>query len=67
MAGSVDVARQKMPDKTPPLRQALHLIARLGGFIGRKGDGEPEVKSLWIGLQRVAACVQGMRFQQKCG
>lgn len=61
------VARQKVPDKTPTLRQALHMIARLGGFMGRKGDGEPGVKSLWIGLQRVAACVQGMRFKQRCG
>lgn len=61
------VARQKVPDKRPTLRQALHMIARLGGFMGRKGDGEPGVKSLWIGLQRVAACVQGMRFKQRCG
>ena len=61
------VARQKVPDKTPTLGQALHMIARLGGFMGRKGDGEPGVKSLWIGLQRVAACVQGMRFKQRCG
>ncbi len=23
----------------------------LGGFIGRKGDGEPGVKTIWLGLQ----------------
>ncbi|MGB5970867.1 MAG: IS4 family transposase, partial [Spirulinaceae cyanobacterium] len=23
-----------------------------GGFLGRKGDGEPGVKTLWLGLQR---------------
>jgi hypothetical protein len=63
------VARRKPPEQTPTLRQALHMIARLGGFLGRKSDGEPGVKSLWIGLQRVASCVEGMRFgtQQKCG
>jgi IS4 transposase len=61
------VARKKPPAKTPTLRQALHMIASLGGFLGRKGDGEPGVKSLWIGLQRVASCVEGMRFQQRCG
>jgi hypothetical protein len=61
------VARNKPPAKTPTLRAALHMIASLGGFLGRKGDGEPGVKSLWIGLQRVASCVEGMRFQQKCG
>ena len=61
------VALKKIPAKTPTLRAALHMIASLGGFLGRKGDGEPGVKSLWIGLQRVASCVEGMRFQQKYG
>ena len=61
------VARKKPPDKTPTLRKALHMIAALGGFLGRKGDGEPGVKSLWIGLQRLASCVEGMRFGQRCG
>jgi hypothetical protein len=61
------MARKKPPAKTPTLRAALHMIASLGGFLGRKGDGEPGVRSLWIGLQRVASCVEGMRFQQRCG
>ncbi len=61
------VARKRPPDKPPTLRAALHMIAALGGFLGRKGDGEPGVKSLWIGLQRVASCVEGMRFKQRCG
>ena len=61
------VARKRPPDKTPTLRTALHMIAALGGFLGRKADGEPGVKSLWIGLQRLASCVEGMRFGQRCG
>ena len=61
------VARKKPPDKPPTLRVALHMIARLGGFLGRKGDGEPGVKSLWIGLQRVASCAEGLRFRERCG
>ena len=61
------VARKRPPDKTPTLRKALHMIAALGGFLGRNGDGEPGVKSLWIGLQRVASCVEGMRFRERCG
>ncbi|MGB8691506.1 MAG: IS4 family transposase, partial [Microcoleus sp.] len=28
-------------------------IAKLGGFLGRKGDGEPGVKTLWRGWQRL--------------
>ena len=61
------VARKRPPDKMPTLRKALHMIAALGGFLGRKADGEPGVKSLWIGLQRVASCVEGMRFRERYG
>jgi hypothetical protein len=41
------------PDKPPLLREALHMVASLGGFLGRKCDGEPGPKSLWLGLQRL--------------
>ncbi|NTU49083.1 MAG: hypothetical protein HGA84_08805, partial [Syntrophobacteraceae bacterium] len=27
--------------------------ASLGGFLGRKGDGEPGTTTLWRGLQRL--------------
>lgn len=29
------------------------MIARLGGHLGRKCDGPPGPKSIWIGLQRM--------------
>ena len=61
------VARKRPPDKMPALRAAPHRIAALGGFLGREGDGEPGIKSLWIGLQRVASFVEGMRFRERCG
>lgn len=41
------------PDETPSLQQAVRWIAKLGGFMGRKGDGEPGVTVLWRGLQRL--------------
>ena len=41
------------PEKPPSLREAIRLVAALGGFLGRKGDGEPGTKSLWLGLQRL--------------
>ncbi|XUP06319.1 IS4 family transposase [Microcystis aeruginosa FBCC-A68] len=28
------------------------MIASLGVFLGRKGDGEPSVKTIWLGLGR---------------
>lgn len=41
------------PTHAPTLRQATHMLATLGGYLGRKGDGEPGAKALWLGLQRL--------------
>ena len=41
------------PKKPPTLREAIRLVATLGGFLGRKGDGEPGTQTTWIGLQRL--------------
>jgi hypothetical protein len=41
-----------VPEEPPALREAIRLIARLGGFLGRRHDGEPGVKTLWRGLKR---------------
>jgi Druantia protein DruA/Transposase DNA-binding/Transposase Tn5 dimerisation domain len=40
-------------DEPPSLREATRMVASLGGFLGRKGDGEPGTKSIWLGLQRL--------------
>ncbi len=39
--------------KTPTLREAMRMVASLGGFLGRKSDGNPGTKSLWLGLQQL--------------
>jgi hypothetical protein len=41
------------PDQPPNLRQASRMVATLGGFLGRKGDGEPGTKHIWLGLQHL--------------
>lgn len=42
------------PPKEPPTtREAIRWIASLGGFLGRKGDGEPGIITLWRGWQRL--------------
>ncbi len=40
-------------DNQPSLREAIRMVAILGGFLGRKGDGEPGTQTLWLGLQRL--------------
>ena len=45
--------RQKPPAEPPRLQEILVLVAGLGGYLARKGDGPPGPKTLWIGLQRV--------------
>lgn len=42
-----------VPKQPPTLRDAIRLVATLGGFLGRKCDGEPGTQSLWLGLQRL--------------
>jgi hypothetical protein len=47
-------SRSPTPPAAPPtLREAVRTIAKLGGFIGRTSDGEPGVKVLWRGWQRL--------------
>lgn len=50
-------------------RLLLRCIARLGGFIGRKSDGEPGWMTIWRGWQRLLPMVQGFNLARgdKCG
>jgi len=41
------------PAQPPSLREAVRMVAQLGGFLARKGDGEPGVKTIWRGLIRL--------------
>jgi Transposase Tn5 dimerisation domain len=41
------------PALPPRLNDVVRRVAMLGGFLARKGDGEPGAKTIWIGLQRV--------------
>jgi hypothetical protein len=41
------------PAQPPSLLEAMRMVAAIGGFLGRKGDGEPGTKTLWLGLQQI--------------
>jgi hypothetical protein len=42
-----------LPHTPPTLAEVVRMIAQLGGFLGRAGDGEPGVKVLWRGWMRL--------------
>ncbi len=58
---------QPLPQDIPPLNDVLRNIAKLGGFLARKGDGEPGAKSIWMGLQRIQDCIYGIQLAQELG
>jgi len=42
-----------LPKSPPSTYQAIRWIAQLGGFLGRKSDGEPGIVAVWRGWQRL--------------
>jgi hypothetical protein len=57
--------KQSIPTEPPTLRNAVRMIAELGGFLARKGDGEPGVKTLWRGLRRLDDISQTWQLAQQ--
>jgi hypothetical protein len=51
-----------LPAQPPTVREAIRWIAQLGGFLGRKHDGEPGVTVLWRGWQRLNDIVDTWRL-----
>jgi len=48
------IRKKKIPSPEPPsLKEVTRWIAQLGGFLGRKGDGDPGVTVIWLGIQRL--------------
>lgn len=54
------LAEKPPPKQTPSLREVIRRIAMLGGFLARKGDGEPGVKTLWQGYAKLFSFVRGV-------
>lgn len=44
--------------------QFVRGLARLGGFLGRKGDGLPGWKVMWRGYRRLEAMLEGVRVAE---
>lgn len=51
-----------LPKETPSIYDAVRWIAMLGGFLGRKSDGEPGTITLWRGWKRLFDLTEGWRL-----
>jgi hypothetical protein len=50
------------------VRDFFRSLASLGGFLGRKGDGEPGWQTIWRGLHTLLLCLRGAEaMRMKCG
>jgi len=53
-AATAFAKRQRIPaSEVPTLQEMIYLVARLGGWLGRKGDGPPGTQVLWRGFQQL--------------
>lgn len=63
--------KMPVPQTVPELNTVIRLIVQRGGILARKGDGdgdgEPEVKTIWMGMQDVAVFVEGIRYARQAG
>lgn len=57
--------KKPVPKQVPPLNTVVRLIAQRGGFLGRKHDGEPGAKTIWLGMQEIAVFVEGARYARQ--
>ena len=52
----------EIPQQIPSLQETIRMVAKLGGFLGRKNDGQPGVTVLWRGLHRLNDITQSFRI-----
>jgi hypothetical protein len=46
------------PDEPPKMAEAVRMVGKLGGHLGRKRDGPPGTQTLWRGLQRLETAAE---------
>ena len=67
---AVHAAKGGAPPKEPPsTAEAVRMIARLGGFLARKGDGDPGPEVLWRGFAKLRTLTEAWRLfrDSRCG
>jgi hypothetical protein len=72
-AVEVQVLHLRVTKALPPadvsltLREIVRMLGKLGGHLGRKGDGEPGVLILWRGWMRLYESVEMLHSLQTAG
>ncbi len=60
--------RRHPPRRDWTVREFYQELAKLGGFLGRKRDGEPGWITLWHGFYKLHLCLRGAEaLGRKCG
>ena len=58
----------RRPKPVVTVRDFFRGLAGLGGFLGRKSDGEPGWQTVWNGLETLLQCIRGAEaLGVKCG
>jgi len=48
---------KKLPAKPPGLQEATRWLAQMGGYLARKSDGPPGLKTVWLGYESLLQAV----------
>jgi hypothetical protein len=55
----VRMLRVALRQEVKTVREFFHGVARLGGFLGRKDDGEPGWQTIWHGWEKLSLMIRG--------
>jgi hypothetical protein len=60
--------RKRIPSAPWTVREFYREMAKPGGFLGRKSDGEPGWITVWRGFEKLHLCLRGAEsYGKKCG
>jgi hypothetical protein len=59
--------QKRPPQKPPPLRTMTRMLAQLGGFLARTGDGEPGVETIWRGYMEMTRALHTLAIARAVG
>ncbi len=61
----LECLRERKPSVPWTVREFYREMAKLGGFLGRKSDGEPGWMTLWRGFEKLHLCLRGAESYKK--